>query len=143
MKPMNDARTLLLITAAWGLLAVLGCSASSPGQRPGPEALRAIGDAYRKQQGAGPTRPARLDDLAPYLREAPAALEALKSGDVVFLYGASLRDVVEGDASATVIAYEKDAPTRGGWVVMADGLTVQEMTPEQFRKAALARPAGK
>jgi hypothetical protein len=142
---MRDARTPKLIAAAWGLLALLGCSSSAPGQRPRPEVLRAIGDAYRKQQGAGPTRPARLDDLAPHLQDSPAALEALKSGDVVFLYGASLQDVVKGDvgASETVIAYEKDAPTRGGWVVMADGLTVQEMTPEQFRKAALARPAGK
>ncbi len=39
--------------------------------------------------------------------------------------------------SNTVLAYAKDVPEKGGWVLMGDG-TARQMTPEEFKKAPKA-----
>jgi hypothetical protein len=103
--------------------------------------LKAIGIAYHNVNDQTMRPPAGPDDLAPYLADFPEALQYLKSGEVVFVYGAPLKAIMMGDVgtSQTVLAYEKDAPTRGGLVLMADGATIS-MTPEEFRGATLARP---
>jgi hypothetical protein len=143
MKPSLLSR-LLLSSAAVALLAAVGCSpfrnAAERQQR--NNMLKAIGIAYHVLNDQTMRPPAGPDDLAPFLGDFPDALQYLKSGEVVFVYGAPLKAIEQGDvgSSRTVLAYEKDAPTRGGLVLMADAST-SFMTPEEFRGATLARPA--
>ena len=43
-----------------------------------------------------------------------------------------------GMARNTVLAYEKDVPTKGGYVLMGDA-TVKNMTADDFKKAIVAK----
>jgi hypothetical protein len=81
--------------------------------------------------------PANLEDLATYFDKGGTVLQAMKEGKYVFLYGVGLQAMPMGSAN-TVLAYEKDVPTRGGQVVMADG-SVKDMTAKEFEAAPKAK----
>ncbi len=74
--------------------------------------------------------PSQLSDLAKRQYEGiyPGAVAALKQGKYVVVWGVNSKD------SGTVLAYEKDAPTKGGAVLMADG-TVKDMTADELNAA--------
>jgi hypothetical protein len=80
--------------------------------------------------------PTNLDELAKYLVPDGRALKAMKEGKYVFLYGVAIKEMKEGTAN-TVLAHEKDVPTKGGLVLMADG-SVKEMTAQEFKAAPKA-----
>jgi hypothetical protein len=71
-----------------------------------------------------------MSDLASRQYEGiyPGAVHSLKQGKYVVVWGVKDKD------SGTVLAYEKDAPTKGGAVLMADG-TVREMTADELKAA--------
>jgi hypothetical protein len=58
----------------------------------------------------------------------PRGSQALKDGRYLPVWGVSSKD------SHTVLAYEKDAPTQGGTVLMADG-SVKTMTAAELQAA--------
>jgi hypothetical protein len=143
MKPTLWPRLLLSSAAAVVLVTAAGCPPfrnAADRQRRDNE-LKAIGLAYHSLNDAKGTPPKGPDDLAPFLADFPDALQALKSGEIVFLYGVPIRviNLLDG-TSQTVLAYEKDAPNRGGLVLMADGST-QTMSPDEFAKAPKAKLA--
>lgn len=74
--------------------------------------------------------PHQLSDLASKQYEgiSPAAVRDLQKGTFVVVWD------IQGNDSGTVMAYEKDAPTQGGAVLMADG-TVRQMTADEFKAA--------
>ena len=88
------------------------------------------------QKGQKPP-PQGIKDLQPMQRMYPAALESIKSGEVLVYWGAGISDAP--DAASTVLAYHKDVPEKGGEVLMQDG-TAKIMTAEQFQAAS--KPAG-
>ena len=45
---------------------------------------------------------------------------------------------VDFGTSNTVLAHEKDVPTKGGWALYADGST-KKLTADEFKKATLAK----
>ena len=56
------------------------------------------------------------------------------------IYGVPLRDIPDPPGtSKTIIAYEKDVPTKGGYVVMANGMTLRQMTAAEFQSAPKAK----
>jgi hypothetical protein len=140
MKPTHLSLRLLS-AAAVALLTATGCFFPAQARQRRANELRRIGIAYHALNDAAMRGPSRAEDLAPYFENDPELLGLLKSGDVVFQYGVSVRDIVAGDHSTsdTVLAYEKDVPTRGGLALMADGST-KDMTPDEFRRATLAKP---
>jgi hypothetical protein len=81
----------------------------------------------------GPTKP---EDLAPYYGNDAKITALLKDGTVVVNWGATLQKMTQGSAN-TVLGYEKDVPTNGGLVMIADG-SVKKMTADQFAKAPKA-----
>jgi hypothetical protein len=60
----------------------------------------------------------------------PAGVRALQKQDAVVFWGV---DISSKD-SGKVLAYEKDAPSQGGAVLMADG-TVRKMSAEDLKAA--------
>ena len=88
--------------------------------------------AYAKDYKKAPSKPA---DLGQYEPTYPDAFQGLTNKIVVSQWGQGLS--TGGNAGNTVLAYEKDVETKGGWVLMQDG-SVKEMTPEQFKAAPKA-----
>ena len=76
--------------------------------------------------------PASMSDLKQYEAIQPTALQVLREGKYLVVWGLSDK----GDE--TVLAYEKDAPTNGGWAVLADG-TVKRMDAEAFQAVPKGR----
>lgn len=70
--------------------------------------------------------PAGLDDLNQYQAVHPTVLRLLREGKYMVVWG------VNDKNSGTVLAYEKDAPTNGGWAVMANG-TVKRLNADAFQ----------
>ena len=53
------------------------------------------------------------------------------------MFGVTLTDMKDG-TSNTVLAYEKDVPTKGGAALMGDG-SVKKLSADEFKKAILAK----
>jgi hypothetical protein len=96
------------------------------------EILLAFHTYLDKNKGSAPTKSA---DLASLLEK--RALGRLDDKSVVFVYGVTIKDMTNG-TSNTILAYEKDAPEKGGHVGYADG-SVKKMTAEEFKKAIVAK----
>lgn len=131
---------VVAVTAA--LLLAAGCGGA--GNARTANDLRGIGLMYHEYHNANAKAPDKLEDLKAYSSIDPKGYEALAAGQYVFVYGVRLLDMPEG-TSKTVLAYEKDAPTKGGYVLMGDG-SVQKLTAKEFQAApkaqAKSKPAG-
>src|SRR5262249_57477881 len=82
--------------------------------------------------GRPPARLADLDRYPQYQSMYPRASAAVKSGDVVVLWGTPLKGEGESGKGEVVVAYEKGVPTDGGDVLLSAG-TVKKMTGAEFR----------
>jgi hypothetical protein len=87
--------------------------------------ISAMYEAYAKAHEGEP--PKQLSDLATREHEQiyPLGFRVLREGSYVVVWGASGKD------SGTVLAYEKDAPAKGGFVLTADG-NVQKLTADEL-----------
>jgi hypothetical protein len=116
----------------------IGCGSAtttSAGSAPVPAVameLREVGAMCQEAAVSLSRPPSSIADFKRYEEGYPTALKALRSGQVVLRYGTPL-----GDAN-TILAHEKDAPNSGGWVVMADGQTVKQMSAAEFQAAPKA-----
>ncbi len=127
-----------------GLAAILtatlaiGCGPSSDVPRSLEQlSIGQVGQIFHSFQKAKKPAPKEFAEIQPLLARFPAAVESIRSGDVLVFWGAGID---EGpDAPSTVLAYQKDVPEKGGEVLMQDG-TPRRMTPEEFRDAK--KPAG-
>jgi len=98
--------------------------------------LQMLGIAYQNYFDTFNKGPARAEDLAPYIENDQRILGQLKNGDIVFNYGVGLLQVANtSGTSNTILAYDKDVPARGGWVVFFDGKP-RRLTPDEFKAAA-------
>jgi hypothetical protein len=131
----------LSVLVALAVASLTGCGGAAKMQEAANRAktqndLRMIGLAFHNFSDANPGKaPAKAEDLKPYLNEAPEVYKKLETGEYVFVYNVSLTSMNAGaGGSSTVLAYEKDVPTKGGAVVMGDASTKQ-MTAEEFKAA--------
>jgi formylglycine-generating enzyme required for sulfatase activity len=101
-----------------------------------------IGSAYTSYCHDHPRKaPSKAEDLKADLEaRSPAAYRGLKDGKYVFVYGVPVMEMYAGGAgtSAPIFAYEKDVPTKGGYVVMGAGTTVRQMTAAEFQRTPKA-----
>lgn len=91
--------------------------------------LKNIYDIYwhfNKRNEKPPTELADLDRTE-YDSLHPTALRGLREGKYEVVWGLKSKD------GRTVLAYEKDVPTKGGRVIMADG-TIKAMTAAEFNR---------
>ena len=87
--------------------------------------LRSLG-LYLQQHAKNGRAPARLEDLGELKRELAKVYQAVQDGAYVVRWNAPLT----GDG--ILLAYERDAPTKGGAVLANDG-SVRIVTAEEFR----------
>jgi hypothetical protein len=96
--------------------------------------LKKIALAYHNPYSAAGRGPNKVEELAPFFENAKDLTERLKDGTYVFAWGADIKKMTNG-TSNTVLAYEAEAPSKGGVVAMADG-SVRAMTAQEFNAAA-------
>jgi hypothetical protein len=116
-----------------------GCGAdrtAGPPPASTADALKEIAKVYEYLAHERQPPPSGLKDLEEY--RDPALLNSwskLESGEIVLVWRAGYAKA--GAAAKKVLAYEKEAPTKGGAVLMQDG-TVKEMTAAEFNAAPKA-----
>jgi hypothetical protein len=126
-------------------LALLAAGCGGPNRPMTPEegqesVLTQVGEMYRAYQMSKKTPPTKLADFASVRAVAGNGYEAVRAGDVVLRFGATLPDTKEEpgqSASDEVLAYQKQVPESGGQVLLLNR-TVKTMTADQFKAAKLA-----
>ncbi len=132
-----------------GLVPVLLGLATGCGGGPGPGSaggaddnvyLETFGEDYRMYTIAKKKPPRKIEDMKALGNIVSPAVEAARKGDIVVQWGAALPDTQEepGQTSAPeILAYGKDVPEKGGYVLHLDR-TVTQMTSEEFKAAPKA-----
>jgi hypothetical protein len=82
--------------------------------------------------------PARLSDLDPFQSKYPEVYQSVKSGDLVVLWGTPLKTEKDAGKPELVLAYGKDVPTDGGYVLTSAG-NVTRMSAAEFASAPRAK----
>jgi hypothetical protein len=95
--------------------------------------LKQIGLAYHNHLGAMKRPPANAKELAPFLENDVKLVDALTKEEIVIFWKSTFENMTAG-TSNTVLGHEKETPTAGGLVLMADA-SVRTMTAEEFKKA--------
>jgi len=126
----------LTTAAALGLLA--GCSSKPSGAAVAPEVtlLQDVNDLLRAAGTSG-RLPAQGADLDRHKNMFPRGHEAVKTGNVVVLWGAPFQGEGDVGKNEVVVAYEKNVPTEGGHVLLSAG-SVKKMTAAEFNAAPKA-----
>jgi hypothetical protein len=126
----------VVVAAGVGLAAGCGGSDSNSGaaiDAGGKAALEDIGLMLKSLAEEGRKAPSRQAELEAFEPMIPVGGPALRNGDVVYLWGAGY-----ASGGTQVVAYEKKAPTEGGFVLLQDG-TVKQMTAAEFQSAPKAK----
>lgn len=133
-------RTLSLGTF-FALIFFTGCSSSNnPSGTAGPtraDNLQEVGGMISLYSGEYRRGPAKVADLAKYEHGYPLGFAALKSGDIVVVWGATMAGE-GGGGSGEIVAYEKKAATEGGAVLLQNG-QVKQMSAAEFAAAPKAK----
>ena len=138
----------LLNFAALGLtgmlgLATVGCGNPNQPTPDDPEAginLREVGQMYRTYQLAKSKPPTSQKEALSVPSDSGMGSIAVENGDVVVNWGAKLPDLNEGPSDVDtpeVLAYEKQVPTEGGYVLMLNR-QIKKMTADEFKAAPQA-----
>jgi hypothetical protein len=135
-----------LITSAC-FLALLAAGCGGPNQprtvhQVGQDNLTEVGELYRHYQFTKQKPPQQLSDFNTLRSMGGNGFEALRGGSIVLRYNAKLPDTDEdpGHAeSSEVLAYQKEVPENGGYVLMLNRV-VKKMTADEFKAAPM--PAG-
>jgi hypothetical protein len=86
-----------------------------------------------KKRNRVPSQPSELAAMEPSF---PAAHLGVLNEQIVYQWGIGLS--TGSGASDAVLAYEKGADAKGGWVLLHDG-TMKELTAAEFQAAPKAR----
>jgi hypothetical protein len=135
---MLAIRTGTLVAAAC-LLA--GCSSGGGGGGPTDEGytlLQEVNELLRAAAGTIGRPPGKVADLNPHQAMFPRAHAAIKDGAVVVLWGTPFKGEGEVGKDEAVLAYEKNVPTDGGYVLLSAG-TVKKMSASEFQSAPKAK----
>ncbi len=124
------------VCAYLGLVA--GCSSQPRGASVAPETtlLQDVNNLLRAV-GTGGRLPARVNDLERQKAMFPRGYETVKAGNVVVLWGAAFQGEGQVGKDEVIVAYEKDVPASGGYVLFSAG-TVKKLTADEFRAAPKA-----
>jgi hypothetical protein len=114
------------------VLLLPACGSNTPAPPPAVEtgeALQELAEVYKYLVAQKVPPPRKPEDLAEYSGSLEGAMPLIRSGDIVVVWGAGY-----SSGSSQVLAYEKDAATSGGKVLLRNG-TVKHMSADEFRAA--------
>jgi hypothetical protein len=140
VNPMT-ANLKILVLALLLLIGATGCSGTgSRGEEQATQqpALIQVADMLRattKPNGKGPAKLSEFNSL-----QAVYALgyQAVKTGEVVILWGVGVKGEDQAATGGEIVAYEKNAPTSGGYVLFTSG-QVKQLTADEFNAAPKAK----
>lgn len=139
-KPVRTAIILLFGALSWSVLGCGGQPSVPPEDAMEHTALRDIGEIYRVHTLTKGQPLKNSAELEVYEMTGPAGVSAVKNGDIVVQWEATLPDTSEEPGKVTsneVLAYQKEVPESGGYVLMLDR-TVKKMSAEEFQAAPKA-----
>jgi hypothetical protein len=127
------------LTTALGLCAGCGNTGGGGSFEVAPDngeryPLVETGEILRNRMLDTKSPPRSLADIARYENAGPTAFNKIQKGEIVVVWGANPQDGV----ADKVLAYEKQTPQNGGFVLMQDGTTVKKMTAAEFQAAPKA-----
>jgi hypothetical protein len=100
--------------------------------------LKQIGLAYHNCISSNRKAPAKWQDLMQFME--PGIIQTmLTDGSIVFIYNVGIADMTEG-SSNTILAYEKDADTKGLRVVLFGDGSVDMLPDGEFQARPKAQP---
>lgn len=138
---MSSQKFLAILVFFSGMIA--GCGSKDQVITPDKAAesrLNDVGEIYRVYSLTFKKPPKTKVDLAKVENVSPSGMTPILSGEIEVYWGSELTDLNEdpgGTPSDKILAFEKDAPTKGGQVLMLDR-TVKSMTVEEFAAAPKA-----
>lgn len=127
------------VVVALGLSLLIGCSSRPAGgsTERNVDIIQEVNDLLHMSINASGRGPTKLSDMDRLRAMFPRGYQAVKSGDIVVVWGSALKGEGEVGKDETVSAYEKDVPTNGGHVLFSAG-TVKTMTADEFKAAPKA-----
>lgn len=127
---------MLLLVLAAGLGVLAGCSSRSGGGGTDPTLgeLQRVYDLIRKAAASLGRPPGKLEDLSRYKGSYPLGYKVVESGKIEVRWGTKLKDEGDVGKDEEVLAYEKDASTQGGYVLLSAG-TIKKMSASEFQAA--------
>lgn len=136
---MMWVRRVVPAAALAAVIALAGCGGggdnpgTGTGTPSGKEALEDLARLLKDFEQKGQKPPARIAAVQPIEPVFPAAYLGLVRGEIEYAWGMPLNPAEGGQ----VIAYEKQAESAGGWVLLQDG-SVKQMTADEFKAAPKA-----
>jgi hypothetical protein len=124
----------LVVAVGFVLLLGLGCGSQTGQAVPGQEQQLLLQEVNDLLHTTGARPPAKLADLQRQEQNFPKGYAAIKSGDVVVLWGTPPAPEGQAGSNELVLAYEKAVPKDGGMVLLSAG-TVKKMTADEFNAA--------
>jgi hypothetical protein len=133
-----------ILSLALLLFPLAGCDSTSqtpPADATEAAALQQVGEMLRDYQLSNGSPPQTLKQLQANSGASLGGFEQLKSSGIVVIWGATLPDTKEepaGSPDEDVLAYSKDAPEKGGAVLLLNR-TIRTMTADEFKAAPKAK----
>jgi hypothetical protein len=127
------------------VLLLAGCSGKDGGSRVSDLDMKSTVLAHINYYDQKRKAPTKAEDLAQLMDKSEAhVVTMMKSGDIVVQWDVSVADLMTapGGPKEYVLAYEKDAPTKGGFVATGDA-GVKKVTAEEFKALKLAKKSDK
>jgi hypothetical protein len=122
------------------LLHLTGCGGAAPTGTAEPnkiDALNDIANMIRNYSGQFKKGPQKIADLTRFESGCPVGFSAVQKNEIVISWGATMGGEGETLSSEAIVAYEKQTPESGGWVLLQNGQT-KEMTADKFKSSTLA-----
>ena len=140
------SQVLRLSVAVIALAVLAGCGGGSTANSnsQGPTPNDGLIDLQAMLKGLKETNqpiPKSVQELGPLDPLHPTAAAFLQNGSIAYYWGTPL-DAAAPNAATTVIAHEKEAESKGGWVLMQDG-NIKQMTADEFKAATKPASAAK
>jgi hypothetical protein len=132
-----------LIALCCTMILAVGCGGTNKPLTPDQAEesdLTQVGGMYLAYQLSAKKPPEKLSDMNSVKAVSGNGYEAVRSGNIVLRYGATLPDTNEepgGSPSDEVLAYQKQVPQSGGKVLLLNR-TVKTMTADEFKSAKKA-----
>lgn len=127
-------RLMGMIFGALLVIAPLACGGAPKGGDMGqaPAELREVNELLRQAGSATNKAPAKISDLERFKDNFVLGHGALKAGKVVVFWGTPFAGEGDVGKNEAPLAYEKEVPTAGGYMLFSAG-SIKKISPDEFK----------